>query len=193
MHPVDHFDRIFRIVGAPLDQHGRELLAANNRLQDVLQAVIQKGRCGSRRERIPGKSALAAGRYGPKRTGGKPIGPSRHTATGEGGYAAHSGRRPSNLPNSLAAASEDACRPASTGRWQWMALRQGSRRLGMTDWCLKRECLHVNGRSGTVRSSGAVSITLQMPDQTIDLMTAGIERALNLPMSAQGRRRPGAA
>ena len=29
-----------------------------------------------------------------------------------------------------------------------------------------------------------VSITLQMPDQTIDLIAAGIERALNLPMSA---------
>ena len=35
-----------------------------------------------------------------------------------------------------------------------------------------------------LRLDGLVSITLEMPAQTIDLITASIERALNLPMSA---------
>ena len=57
---------------------------------------------------------------------------------------------------------------------------------GAQSWQVSEGCLHLSlnaAAAKALRLDTEVSIALQLPENTVDQVTAGIERVLNLPMS----------
>ena len=63
----------------------------------------------------------------------------------------------------------------------------GSHYSGVQSWRVSEGCLHLSldaAAAKALRLGSEVSVALQLPQKTVDQVTAGIARVLTLPMSA---------